>query len=82
MIGAVVSVAIYAATTDNFDLGEAAGEAAVGGILGMTGVGLVSKLASAGKLLSKVPKAGRALQRLSNAGQRAKANIGKGIEWK
>jgi RHS repeat-associated protein len=59
VIGAVTSVAIYAITTDNFDWGEAAKEAAVGGVLGATGVGLISKFASAGKLLSRVSKARR-----------------------
>jgi uncharacterized protein RhaS with RHS repeats len=80
VIGAVVSVAIYAATTDNFDWGEAAKEAAIGGVLGATGVGLISKIASAGKLLSKVPKAGRALQRVAKVAQRTKSGATKVID--
>ncbi|HVL53196.1 MAG TPA: RHS repeat-associated core domain-containing protein, partial [Vitreimonas sp.] len=61
VVGAVLSVAIYAATTEKFDLGEAAKEAAVGGVLGMTGVGLISKIAAGTKLLTKVSKASRVL---------------------
>ncbi len=61
IVGAAVNVAIYAATTDDFDLAEAAGEAVVGGALGMTGVGLLAKVASGAKLLSKISKATRTL---------------------
>ncbi len=65
IVGAAVNVAIYAATTDDFDLAEAAGEAVVGGALGMTGVGLLAKVASGAKLLSKISKANRVTKSIS-----------------
>ena len=72
VIGAAVSIAIYAATTDKFDWGEAAKEGAIGGVLSMTGVGLIAKVASAGRLLTKVPKASRIIQGVAKVAQRTR----------
>jgi RHS repeat-associated protein len=74
VINAAIDVAIYAATTDNFDLGEAAGVAAVGAVTGALGVGLLSKVgkigAAAGKVLSKFPKASRAVSKTKSGYRR------------
>jgi RHS repeat-associated protein len=52
VVGAAISVAVYAATTDSFDLGHAAGEALVGAVAGATGIGLVAKAASLARAVS------------------------------
>jgi RHS repeat-associated protein len=65
IVGAVVSVAIYAATTDSsqWNLGDAVREGAVGALLGATGVGLISKLASVGRIASALARGSRVVSR-------------------
>jgi RHS repeat-associated protein len=59
---AVLSVAIYAITTDHFDAGEAISEGVMGAASGFIGVGLLSKIGSIGRIASRVGRvADRAL---------------------
>jgi uncharacterized protein RhaS with RHS repeats len=65
IVSAVVSVAIYAVTTDSsrWNLGDAAREAVVGAATGFIGVGLLSKIGTIGRLATKVNSLGRSVSR-------------------
>jgi hypothetical protein len=60
IVGAVVSVAIYAATTDSsqWNLGDAAREGAIGALAGFTGVGLIARAATLISRGSRLLRAG------------------------
>ena len=67
IVNAVVSVAIYAVTTDSskWNLGDAAREAVVGAATGFVGVGLLSRIGSIGRIASRASNAFSRLARPS-----------------
>jgi RHS repeat-associated protein len=81
IVSAVVSVAIYAVTTDSskWNLGDAAREGAVGFAAGFIGVGLLSKIGTLGRLASAVGRGSQALSRVGSAIGRGFSAAGRGV---